>query len=53
MIMESRLITQLPDIILIKKSSAIGDSLSLGVDHAVGTSSTPELAPTAELSDGV
>jgi hypothetical protein len=33
-------ITRFPDILLIKKSPAIGDSLSLGIDHAVETSSS-------------
>lgn len=49
----TRLITRFPDIILIKKSPTLGIPFPLGVDHAVGTSSSPELAPTAQLSDGV
>ena len=54
----TRLITQFPDKILIMAYPSwvpvvctIGDSFPLGVDHAVGTSSTPELArlPTSPM----
>jgi hypothetical protein len=51
MIMETRLITGFPDIILIKRSPTIGIPFPLGVDHAVEASSTPELArlPTSPM----
>jgi hypothetical protein len=53
MIMENHLITQFPDIILIKNPPTIGDSLSLGVGQAVGTSSTPDLARLPTSIPGV
>jgi hypothetical protein len=62
MIMESRLITRFPDIILIMEYPSwvpvvytIGDSLSLEIGQVVGISSTPELArlPTSISPIGV
>jgi hypothetical protein len=49
----TRLITQFPDIISIKKSPTMGIPFPVGVDHAVGDQFNSGAGPTAQLSDGV